>query len=375
MPLLIGPIAHPLMRAQLAPQAVEAAPVLGALQGGGMAGIAPQGWPRLLAGDRMLPVWQTGWTPALRRYAEIFGLEPQDHDGRALLGLGEPAAEADEWQPALAAALAAWLLRLPASRPAGDLRRRLPMIATWVASRQRAAGENPGLPHVGPAGSPRTRIDSVEEPYSAYFSMEEIRLSQRRNDGDWTPPLLRAVFVSGDATVVLPWDPVRDRVMLIDQLRAGPLARGDAQPWLYETVAGRVDAGETPEQAARREAVEETGIALTRLIPAPHNYPSPGAMAEYLYLYVGIADLPDDSAGLGGLATEDEDIRSHLIPRAELTRMALAGEIRNGPLLNLALWLELRHAEIRQSLDAAMPGAADPGRLDRPGLPPSTGGV
>ncbi|MEF9601861.1 NUDIX domain-containing protein, partial [Paracoccus sp. PXZ] len=325
---------------------------------------------------------QTGWTPALRRYAEIFGLVPQNHRAGELLGLGEPASDAPGWQPELAAAMTDWLLGLPRHRPAEAIRRRLPMIASWVASRQRAGAETEHLPHVGPAAIDRIRIDSVEEPYAEYFSVEAIRLSQHRNDGGWTEPLLRAVFVSGDATVVLPWDPLRDRVMLIDQLRAGPLARGDAQPWLYETVAGRVDAGETPEQAARREAVEETGITLSRLFPAPHNYPSPGAMAEYLYLYVGIADLPDDSAGLGGLATEDEDIRSHLIPRlyvgiadlpddsaglgglatededirshliprAELTRMALAGEIRNGPLLNLALWLELRHQDIRREL-------------------------
>ncbi|KRW96038.1 NUDIX domain-containing protein [Paracoccus sp. MKU1] len=350
MPLLIGPLAHPLMRARLAPEAVEAEPLQGRLIGGGLAGIASDGWPRLAAGEDELPLWRTDWTPALRRYAEIFGLVPQNHRAGELLGLGEPASDAPRWQPELAAAMADWLLGLPRHRPVEAIRRRLPMIASWVASRQRAGAETEHLPHVGPAAIDRIRIDSVEEPYAEYFSVEAIRLSQHRNDGGWTEPLLRAVFVSGDATVVLPWDPLRDRVMLIDQLRAGPLARGDAQPWLYETVAGRVDAGETPEQAARREAVEETGITLSRLFPAPHNYPSPGAMAEYLYLYVGIADLPDDSAGLGGLATEDEDIRSHLIPRAELTRMALAGEIRNGPLLNLALWLELRHQDIRREL-------------------------
>ncbi|MDQ7261446.1 NUDIX domain-containing protein [Paracoccus sp. PS-1] len=364
MPLLIGPLAHPLLRARLAPQAIEAEPLQGRLIGGRMAGIAADGWPRLAVGSDSLPLWQADWTPALRRYAAIFGLAPQRHEGREVLGLGEPAEAASEWQPELAAAMADRVLALPWDQPAEAIRRRLPMIASWVASRQRALAETAGLPHVGPAAIDRTRIDSVEEPYADYFSVEAIRLSQHRNDGGRTPPLLRAVFVSGDATVVLPWDPLRDRVMLIDQLRAGPLARGDAQPWLYETVAGRVDAGETPEQAARREAVEETGIAVTRLFPAPHNYPSPGAVAEYLYLYVGIADLPDDSAGLGGLATEDEDIRSHLIPRAELTRMALAGEIRNGPLLNLALWLELRRHEIRRELGLEAETAPA-------GLPPS----
>ncbi|MCJ1901816.1 MULTISPECIES: NUDIX domain-containing protein [Paracoccus] len=364
MPLLIGPLAHPLIRARLAPQATGAGSLQGRLEGGGLAGIAADAWPRLVPGDDDLPLWQADWTPALRRYAEIFGLEPQGHHGRELLGLGEPASDAPDWQPELAAAMADWLLALPEDRPAAAIRRRLPMIATWVASRQRAGAETQGLPHVGPAAAERVRIDSVEEPYAEYFSVEAIRLSQHRNDGGWTDPLARAVFVSGDATVVLPWDPLRDRVMLIDQLRAGPLARGDAQPWLYETVAGRVDAGETPQQAARREAVEETGIAISRLFAAPHNYPSPGAVAEYLYLYVGIAELPDGSAGLGGLATEDEDIRSHLIPRAELTRMALAGEIRNGPLLNLALWLELRHQDIRREL-------AQEAKTVPAGLPPS----
>lgn len=368
MPLLIGPLAHPLMRARLAPQAVMSQPMQGSLIGGGLAGIAPDGWPRLGAGRENLPLWQTDWTPALRRYAAIFGVAPQIHQGREVLGLGEPASNAPEWRPELAAAMADWLLGLPHTRPADAIRKRLPMIASWVASRQRAAAETLDLPHIGPNAAERIRIDSIEEPYAEYFSVETIRLSQHRNDGSWSDPLARAVFVSGDATVVLPWDPVRDRVMLIDQLRAGPLARGDAQPWLYETVAGRVDAGETPEQAARREAVEETGITVSHLFPAPHNYPSPGAIAEYLYLYVGIADLPDDSAGLGGLETEDEDIRSHLVSRPELTRMALAGEIRNGPLLNLALWLELRHREIRCNLGLES-------KIAPSGLPPSGGGV
>jgi nudix-type nucleoside diphosphatase (YffH/AdpP family) len=224
------------------------------------------------------------------------------------------------------------------------------MIAAWVSARLRGDRETADLPQIGPEGQDRLQVLSRTEPYAKFFSVEELTLRHRRHRGDWTPEVLRAVFVSGDATVVLPWDPVRDTVLLIDQFRAAPAARGDLQPWFYETVAGRVDPGETPETAALREALEEAGLPLRQLLPGPHNYPSPGMLAEFLYLYVGIADLPETAAGFGGLDAEDEDIRSHILPRAELTRMAMSGQIRNGPLLSLALWLELAHEDLRRKL-------------------------
>ncbi|SMO60370.1 NUDIX domain-containing protein [Paracoccus laeviglucosivorans] len=349
MPLLIGPLAEPALRLRLSPDAVATAPLSGQLLGGALAGIAPDAFPVFLSGPGALPAWQTGWTHALQRYAEIFGLNPVMIEGHEVLGIGI-GTDDSAWQPQLAGAIADWLLALPPDRSVAQIRHRLPMIAGWVASRQRAAAESDTLPLIGPVGEDRWQMVSRTEPYANYFSIESLTLRQRRHRGDWSPDMLRAVFVSGDATVVLPWDPVRDRVMLIDQFRAGPAARGDLQPWLYETVAGRVDAGEAPENAARREAIEETGLHISRLVPGPHSYPSPGAMSEYLYLYVGIADLPDEAAGFGGLDTEDEDIRSHLIPRAELTRMAMSGELRNGPLLMLAMWLELAAKRISSEL-------------------------
>lgn len=345
MPILIGALAHPALRMRLAPDAVKTAPLAGALQGGAMAGIMPDAFPARLPGSGEIPAWAAEWSPTLRRYAEIFGLVPQVIEGREILGLGNDQSKG-AWLPELAGDMADWLLALPADRSVADLRHRLPMIAGWVASRRRAAQETAALPLIGPPGGQRMQIQSRREPYADYFSVESITLRQRRHRGDWSPDMVRAVFVSGDASVVLPWDPVRDRVMVIDQFRAGPVARGDLQPWLYEAIAGRVDPGELPEQAALREAVEETGLTLTRLVPGPQQYPSPGCVGEYVYSYIGIADLPDEVAGFGGLDSEDEDIRSHLMPRAELTRMAMAGEIRNGPLLSIALWLELAAAQI-----------------------------
>lgn len=193
---------------------------------------------------------------------------------------------------------------------------------------------------------------SVTYPYSAYFSVEERDLRFRRYDGAMSPVVNRAAFISGDAAILLPYDPIRDRVMLIEQFRAGPYARGDANPWLLEAIAGRIDGGETPDEAARREAREEAGIDLTDLLEGPRYYPSPAAKAEYLYSFVGLADLPDSAAGLGGLDSEAEDIRSHVISFDRLMALVASGEVDNAPLLILAYWLAAERPRLRAAAGA-----------------------
>ena len=228
------------------------------------------------------------------------------------------------------------------------LRRRYGQMLVRGASTARAAQPRPETASLrrAPAADDVRRHD-LRHPYSAYFAVEEHDLSFRRFDGTMSAVLNRAVLISGDAAIVLPYDPVRDRVMVIEQFRAGPYARGDANPWLIEAVAGRIDGGETPEQAARREAVEEAGLVLHRLLPGPSYYPSPAAKGEYLYSFVGIADLPDQAAGLGGLAAEAEDIRSHVIPFDRLMDLVRTGEVDNAPLLLLAYWLERKRPDLR----------------------------
>jgi ADP-ribose pyrophosphatase len=232
--------------------------------------------------------------------------------------------------------------------PADTLRRRYVQMLVAGGARARAAILRDGTETLRRrAAKDDTRQEARRWPYAAYFAVDERDLQFRRFDGRMSGTLNRAVFISGDAAVVLPYDPWRDRVMVIEQFRAGPHARGDANPWLIEAVAGRIDAGETPEDAARRETEEEAGLVLQRLIPGPRYYPSPAAKAEYLYSFVGIADLPDGAAGLGGLETEAEDIRSHIIPFDRLMEMVDSGEVDNAPLALLALWLAPMRADLR----------------------------
>ncbi|SDK65519.1 NUDIX domain-containing protein [Aliiruegeria lutimaris] len=183
--------------------------------------------------------------------------------------------------------------------------------------------------------------------YANFFSVEEYDLTHRRFSGDHGAILNRTAFVSGDAITILPYDPVRDRVLLVEQFRAGPYARGDKQPWLLEAIAGRIDGGETPEQAALREAEEEAGLSVRDLRLVSQYYPTPGAKTEYLFGYLATADLPDEAAGLGGLEGEGEDIRTHVIGFDHAMELVESGEINVGPLILLLLYLARSRAELR----------------------------
>jgi len=160
--------------------------------------------------------------------------------------------------------------------------------------------------------------------------------------------VLRAAFVSGDAVTVLPYDPKRDRVLVIEQFRVGPFARGDGQPWLLEAITGRIDPGETPEEAGRREAMEEAGLVLQALLPVAQYYSSPGAKSEFLHSFVALCDLPDDAAGVFGVRGEAEDIRGHLIGLDALMALVASGEVNVGPLVLTALWLQREGPRLRR---------------------------
>jgi ADP-ribose pyrophosphatase len=226
------------------------------------------------------------------------------------------------------------------------IRRRYPAMLVRGASTVRAAADGPvALRHAMAAGD--VEVVARTTPYAHFFSVEEYDLRYRRFDGRMSPAINRAVFISGDAVTVLPYDPVRDRVLLIEQFRVGPFARGDMQPWLLEAIAGRIDPGETPEDAARREAAEEAGLDLADLRFVAAYYPTPGAKAEYLYSYVAVTDLPDGIEGVFGVEGEAEDIRGHLVPFERLMALVASGEINNAPLLLTVLWLQRERAGLR----------------------------
>lgn len=244
--------------------------------------------------------------------------------------------------------LAQEVMALHGRADAGAVAARLGAMAVRASSRARAVSAPTDLRHRAVQGD--VAVASVDLGYAEFFAVEDYRLRWRRFDGTMSAETGRAAFVSGDAVTVLPYDPLRDRVLVVEQFRTGPLARGDSQCWQIEAVAGRIDPGETPLQAARREAVEEAGLALQELIEVARYYPSPGAVSEYLYSYLALTELADGLAGLFGVAEEAEDIRTHLLDFSRLMDLVTSGEIENAPLILTALWLQRERPRLRATV-------------------------
>jgi ADP-ribose pyrophosphatase len=242
------------------------------------------------------------------------------------------------------AALVGLVLRAAGRLPAVSVAKRLGALQVAAASRVRAAG---AVARGLRVGSGEVVAGVPQASHAGFFGLDIWELQHRRFDGRMSAGLVREVFVMGDAVTVLPYDPVRDRVLLIEQMRMGPLGRGDPLPWQLEAIAGRIDPGETPEVAARREAMEEAGLVLGALEKVAEYYPTPGAVTEYLYSYVALCDLPDGVAGVFGAAEEAEDIKGHLMPFDRLVEVMAAGEIGNAPLLLTVLWLQRERDRLR----------------------------
>lgn len=218
-----------------------------------------------------------------------------------------------------------------------------PMIRARAASQVRAKHSRHGARTL----QGDVTIHARSKGYAHFFAVDDMVFEHDQFDGTRSGPLERGVFMGFDAAFVLPYDPVRDRVLLVEQIRAGPIARGDRAVWQLEAIAGLVDAGETPQQSAIREAQEEAGLTLENLEPIAETYPSGGSISEFHYLFLGITDLSDDITGIGGLASEGEDIRSHLLSFDELMAMIANFEITNGPLILSALWLAQHRERLR----------------------------
>ncbi len=144
----------------------------------------------------------------------------------------------------------------------------------------------------------------------------------------------RAIVQHDGSAVMLPVNE-KGRILLVRQYRL------PARDYLWELPAGRLDPGETPLKAARRELKEETGLKAKKWSRLASFYPSPGFLAEKMDLFLA-EDLKQGEAK----PMEDERIEVRWFKAKELDELIRDGKIQDGKtIIGFLTWRRYRRAK------------------------------
>ena len=195
----------------------------------------------------------------------------------------------------------------------------------------------------------QAELISEEVVYEGFITVRKLLLKHTLFQGGWSDPVTREVAMCANSQVVavLLFDPLKEKVLLVEQFRPGVFAANEPA-WVIEVVAGRVDNGEEPEEAARREIREETGCEVSTLLPIVNYYPSTGACNEKVLLYCGLFSSEGTDSRLCGVTEETENIRTCLIDMADIFQQLEAGKINNATTLIALQWLKLHHSSLKK---------------------------
>ena len=189
-------------------------------------------------------------------------------------------------------------------------------------------------------------IVGQETIYQGFFTLERYRVKHTLYEGGWSKELNRELFRRGSCVAVLLYDPGADRIVLIEQFRVGAILNAE-RAWLLEIVAGAIEPGETAEQVAYREAMEEAGCQIQHLKLISEFYTTPGGASERISLFCGKIDSTN-VGGVKGLKEEDEDILVRTVRFGSAYEMMERGEIDSAIPMVAIQWLALNKQALRR---------------------------
>lgn len=198
--------------------------------------------------------------------------------------------------------------------------------------------------------SKQFEILNKEIVYQGFFRMEKYRLKHTLYAGGWSVEFDRELFMRGNCVAVLLYDPHTDKVVLIEQFRAGAILQPD-KAWLLEIVAGAIEEGETAEEVAYRESLEEAGCEIQELMVINEFFTTPGGSSEKITLFCGKVDCKDVN-GIHGLDDEHEDILVRAVDFGEVYKLLEDQKIESAIPIIAIQWLALNRQQLKQKWGA-----------------------
>ena len=183
------------------------------------------------------------------------------------------------------------------------------------------------------------KINQKIKHYDGFFKLYKLNFDHKKHDGKWNTNVSREVFSGAHVATVIPYDPIKKKILLLKQVRAGVLSRNHG-PLVTEIVAGIIDEGEIPQETARRECLEETGCDVKKLVDIYSYYPAPGSSESYYHLFLAEIEAFDGEK-IFGLDNENEDILVKSYSVDEVKSLLKNKEIINGVTLLALQWFFL----------------------------------
>ena len=180
--------------------------------------------------------------------------------------------------------------------------------------------------------------------YSGFYELNKFKLKHKKYDGSWSNEIIREVFKGAHVSTVLPYDPIKKKIILIEQFRAG-LIDNKKQNIMRELVAGIINKEETPENAAIRECREETGCEVKKIKKIFSYYPAPGGSQSYFHFFLAEIDSFEEQR-IVGERKEDEDILANCYSIKEVKKMYDEYKIINGSTIIALQWFFLNYKDI-----------------------------
>ena len=164
--------------------------------------------------------------------------------------------------------------------------------------------------------------------HNGFFEIKELTLKHKKHNGKWSKSIKREIFSGAHVATVLPYDPKKKKIVLINQFRAGVINQ-NINPIITEIVAGFISKNEKPVKAAMRECEEETGCKVINIKKMFSYFPSPGSSESYYHLYFAEVDS-FNGIRITGQTDENEDILAKSYTVTEVKKLLMENNILNG---------------------------------------------